>query len=153
MRQKTKNHQTQGSIDKKFDFFPQSLSHIPRWVYLVQKTRAKNSHAWAPLSWLTEENNGKGKKVNTAGWRCQKSLNKKSTNKFKIKQFMMKWNPHVHESSILGNEPVLTCTGEKRASVTQTQYTEKALDGLKKQLPLTYGFNKKGPLSHDNYSR
>jgi hypothetical protein len=49
MRQKTKNHQNQGSIDKKFDFFPQSLSHMPRWVHLVQKTRAKNSHAWAPL--------------------------------------------------------------------------------------------------------
>jgi hypothetical protein len=49
MRQKTKNHQNQGSIDKKFDFFPQSLSHIPRWVHLVQKTRAKISHAWAPL--------------------------------------------------------------------------------------------------------
>jgi hypothetical protein len=49
MRQKTKNHQNQGSIDKKFDFFPQSLSHIPRWVHLVPKTRAKKSHAWAPL--------------------------------------------------------------------------------------------------------
>jgi hypothetical protein len=49
MRQKTKNHQNQGSIDKKFDFFPQSLSHLPIWVHLVQKTRAKNSHAWAPL--------------------------------------------------------------------------------------------------------
>jgi hypothetical protein len=49
MRQKTKNHQNQGSIDKKFDFFHQSPTHIPRWVHLVQKTRAKNSHAWAPL--------------------------------------------------------------------------------------------------------
>ncbi len=49
MRQKTKNHQNQGPIDKKFDFFLESLSHIPRWVHLVQKTRAKNSHAWAPL--------------------------------------------------------------------------------------------------------
>ncbi len=49
MRQKTENHQNQRSIDKKFDFFPQSLTHIPRWVHLVQKTRAKNSHAWAPL--------------------------------------------------------------------------------------------------------
>ncbi len=49
MRQKTKNHQNQGSIDRKFDFFPQSLTHIPRWVHLVQKTRAKNSDAWAPL--------------------------------------------------------------------------------------------------------
>ena len=27
----------------------QSLRHIPRWVRLVQKTRSKNSHAWAPL--------------------------------------------------------------------------------------------------------
>jgi hypothetical protein len=50
MRQKTKNHQNQGSIDKKFDFFHQSPTHIPRWVHLVQKTRAKNSHAWAPLT-------------------------------------------------------------------------------------------------------
>ena len=48
-----KNQQNQGSTDKKFDFFPQSLSHIPRWVLLVQKTRAKNSHAWAPLSKLS----------------------------------------------------------------------------------------------------
>jgi hypothetical protein len=30
MRQKTKNHQNQGSVDKKFDFFPQSPTHIPR---------------------------------------------------------------------------------------------------------------------------
>jgi hypothetical protein len=50
MRQKTKNHHNRGLIDKKFDFFPQSLTHIPRWVHLVQKTRAKNSHAWAPLT-------------------------------------------------------------------------------------------------------
>jgi hypothetical protein len=49
IRQKTKNHQNQGSIYKKIRFFPQSLSHIPKWVHLVQKTRAKNSHAWAPL--------------------------------------------------------------------------------------------------------
>ena len=56
MRQKTKNYQNQGSIDKKFDFFPQSPTHIPRWVYLVQKTRAKNSHAWAPLKVPKHEN-------------------------------------------------------------------------------------------------
>ena len=56
MRQKTKNHQNQGSIDKKFDFFPQSLTHIPRWVHLVQKTQAKNSHAWAPLKVPKYEN-------------------------------------------------------------------------------------------------
>ena len=30
-----------------FFLFP---SHIPRWVWFVQKTRAKNSHAWAPLN-------------------------------------------------------------------------------------------------------
>jgi hypothetical protein len=50
MQQKTKNHQNQGSIDKKFDFFPQSLSHITRWVHLVQKTQEEYSHAWAPLT-------------------------------------------------------------------------------------------------------
>jgi hypothetical protein len=49
MRQKTKNYQNQESTDKKIKFFPQSLGHLPRWVHLVQKTRAKNSHAWAPL--------------------------------------------------------------------------------------------------------
>jgi hypothetical protein len=49
MRQKTQNHRNQGSIDKKIRFFLQSLRHIPRWVRLVQKTRSKNSHAWAPL--------------------------------------------------------------------------------------------------------
>jgi hypothetical protein len=52
MRQKTKNHRKQGSFDKKFDFFPQTLSHIPGWVRFVQKTQAKNSHAWAPLNAL-----------------------------------------------------------------------------------------------------
>ncbi len=52
MRQKTKNHRNQGSFDKKFDFFLQTLSHIARWVRFVQKTRAKNSHAWAPLKKL-----------------------------------------------------------------------------------------------------
>jgi hypothetical protein len=50
MRQKTINLRNQGSFDKKFDFFSQILSHIPRWVRLVQKTRAKNSHAWALLT-------------------------------------------------------------------------------------------------------
>ena len=49
MRQKTINLRNQGSFDKKIDFFSQTLSHIPRWVRLEQKTRAKNSHAWAPL--------------------------------------------------------------------------------------------------------
>jgi hypothetical protein len=49
VRQKTKNLRNQGSFDKKIDFFSKTLSHIPRWVHLEQKTRAKNSHAWAPL--------------------------------------------------------------------------------------------------------
>jgi hypothetical protein len=49
MRQKTINLRNQGSFDKKFDLFPQTLSHIPSWVRLVQKMLAKNSHAWAPL--------------------------------------------------------------------------------------------------------
>ncbi len=44
----TVNYQNQESTDKN-QFFPQSPSHLPRWVHLVQKTRAKNSHAWAPL--------------------------------------------------------------------------------------------------------
>ncbi len=54
MRQKTINLRNQGSFDKKIDFFSQTLSHIPRWVRLEQKTPAKNSHAWAPLrlSWM-----------------------------------------------------------------------------------------------------
>jgi hypothetical protein len=49
MRQKTKNYRIKGSNAKiflKFFYFP---SHIPIWVWFVQKTRAKNSHAWAPL--------------------------------------------------------------------------------------------------------
>jgi hypothetical protein len=49
MRQKIKYVWNQGSNDKKMDFLVQSLSHIPRWVRLVQKTRTKNSHAWAPF--------------------------------------------------------------------------------------------------------
>jgi hypothetical protein len=50
MRQKTKNYRIKGSNAKKcfiFFYFP---SHIPKWVWFVQKTRAKNSHAWAPLN-------------------------------------------------------------------------------------------------------
>jgi hypothetical protein len=50
MRQKTINLRNQRSFYKKNRFFPQALSHIPRWVRLVQKKRAKNSHAWAPLN-------------------------------------------------------------------------------------------------------
>jgi hypothetical protein len=34
----------------KSNFFPNPFCHLPRWVYLVQKTRAKNSHAWTPLN-------------------------------------------------------------------------------------------------------
>ncbi len=56
MRQKTKNVRNQGSNDKKMDFWVQSLSQIPRWVRLVQKTRMKNSHAWAPLKVPKHEN-------------------------------------------------------------------------------------------------
>jgi hypothetical protein len=59
MRQKTKNHQNQGPNDKKMDCLDQSPSRLPRWVNeffdrvfctIVQKTRAKNSHAWVPFS-------------------------------------------------------------------------------------------------------
>jgi hypothetical protein len=46
---KTKNYRNQGSNAKKFLVFLKFPSHIPRWVCFVQKTRAKNSHAWAPL--------------------------------------------------------------------------------------------------------
>ncbi len=49
MRQKTKKHRNLRSVDNKFRFFSQSRRHMARWVRLVQKTRAKNSHAWAPL--------------------------------------------------------------------------------------------------------
>ncbi len=54
MRQKTENVRNQGSNDKKMDFLVQSLSHIPRWVRLVQKTRAKKFHAWAPLRFFKD---------------------------------------------------------------------------------------------------
>ena len=49
MRQKTKNYRIRGSNDQKFFFLFYFPSHIPIWVWFVQKTRAKNSHAWAPL--------------------------------------------------------------------------------------------------------
>jgi hypothetical protein len=49
MRQKTKNDRNQGSNAKKIFFLVLFPSPLPRWVRLVQKTRAKNSHAWAPL--------------------------------------------------------------------------------------------------------
>jgi hypothetical protein len=46
MRQKTKNDRNA----KKMFFLVLFPSPLPRWVRLVQKTRAKNSHAWAPLT-------------------------------------------------------------------------------------------------------
>jgi hypothetical protein len=49
MRQKTKNDRNQGSNAKKIFFWVSFPSPLPRWIHLVQKTRAKNSHAWAPL--------------------------------------------------------------------------------------------------------
>jgi hypothetical protein len=55
MRQKTKNDRNQGSNAKKNFFWVLLPSPLPRWVRLVQKTRAKNSHAWAPLILQTPE--------------------------------------------------------------------------------------------------
>ena len=49
MRQKSKNYQIKGSNAQKIFIFFYFPSHIPIWVWFVQKTRAKNSHAWAPL--------------------------------------------------------------------------------------------------------
>jgi hypothetical protein len=49
MRQKTKNYRIRGSNAQKIFFLFYFPSHIPIWVWFVQKTRAKNSHAWAPL--------------------------------------------------------------------------------------------------------
>jgi hypothetical protein len=49
MRQKTKNYRIRGSNAQKNFFLFYFPSHIPIWVWFVQKTRAKNSHAWAPL--------------------------------------------------------------------------------------------------------
>jgi hypothetical protein len=50
MRQKTKNYRIRGSNAQKKFFLFYFPSHIPIWVWFVQKTRAKNSHAWAPLN-------------------------------------------------------------------------------------------------------
>jgi hypothetical protein len=50
MQQKTKNHRKQGSNDNKMFYLDQSPSRLPRWVHVVQKMRAKISHAWAPLN-------------------------------------------------------------------------------------------------------
>jgi hypothetical protein len=58
MQQKINNHQNQESIDKKCFFLVQSLSHLPRWVHLVQKSRAKNSHAWSPLRVVQNQGDG-----------------------------------------------------------------------------------------------
>ena len=52
MRQKTKNYRIRGSNAQKIFFLFYFPSHIPIWVWFVQKTRAKNSHAWAPLTSL-----------------------------------------------------------------------------------------------------
>jgi hypothetical protein len=49
MRQKTKNDGNQG-LNAKNVFFIYFPSPLPRWVRLVPKTRAKNSHAWAEKS-------------------------------------------------------------------------------------------------------
>jgi hypothetical protein len=65
MRQRTKNHRNQGSIEKKIRFFSKFLRHISRWVRFVQKTRSKNSHAWAPLKILTNEKRGRLKVIST----------------------------------------------------------------------------------------
>ncbi len=54
MRQKIKNQQNQGSYDNKMFFFYQSPSRLPRWVHVVQKTRSKNYHAWAPLTTMLQ---------------------------------------------------------------------------------------------------
>ena len=50
MRQKTKNYRIKGSNAQNFFLFFYFPRHIPIWVWFVQKTWAKNSHAWAPLS-------------------------------------------------------------------------------------------------------
>ncbi len=53
LRQKTKNYRIRGSNAQKIFLLFYFPSHIPIWVWFVQKTRAKNSHAWAPLRWFT----------------------------------------------------------------------------------------------------
>ncbi len=55
MRQKTKNYRIRGSNAQKNVFLFYFPSHIPIWVWFVQKTQAKNSHAWAPLKNLKIE--------------------------------------------------------------------------------------------------
>ena len=55
MRQKTKNYRIRGSNAQKIFFLFYFPSHIPIWVWFVQKTRAKNSHAWAPLSTILSQ--------------------------------------------------------------------------------------------------
>jgi hypothetical protein len=39
-------------MKKKKYFLDQSPSRLPRWVHVVRKTRAENSHAWATLTSL-----------------------------------------------------------------------------------------------------
>ncbi len=46
---KPKTIEIRGQMLKKNIFLGLFPSPLPRWVRLVQKTRAKNSHAWAPL--------------------------------------------------------------------------------------------------------
>ncbi len=86
MRQRTKNHRNQGSIDKKIRFFSKFLRHISRWVRFVQKTRSKNSHAWAPLSSLcnSKSANFLGVPVRKSANFHELSANRKSVNFYKI---------------------------------------------------------------------
>ncbi len=49
MRQKTKNHQNLGLIDRKVDIFFQSLSQTGG--SLSVKNPSEKSHAWAPLTY------------------------------------------------------------------------------------------------------
>jgi hypothetical protein len=65
MRQKTKNHQNQGPVDKKSILF-HSLSQITQMGSLSAKTRAKNSHAWAPLKIIFFFTNSESVDVNSS---------------------------------------------------------------------------------------
>ncbi len=63
---------------EKNSIFLQSLRHIPRWVRLVQKTRSKNSHAWASLkrsaseqNYLEEKNSIMSRFINAYLERCR----------------------------------------------------------------------------------
>jgi hypothetical protein len=50
MSQKTKNVLNQGSNDLKNGFFGSVPKSHTQMVCLVQKMRAKNAHAWSPLT-------------------------------------------------------------------------------------------------------